>query len=50
MKYLGDVVVLEDENDLQKYLIKYNCNSFNDLSEILWYEFGVDVRYEEKQK
>ena len=50
MKYLGNSVVLEDENDLQKYLIKYNCNSFNELSAILWYEFGVDVRYEEKQK
>ena len=48
MKYMDDTVILESQQDLQKYLEKYNCKDFNELSTNLWYEFGIDVQYREK--
>jgi hypothetical protein len=49
MKYLDDVIVIETEDEFNRYLEKYNCKDFNELSAVLWYEFGIDIRYQEKR-
>ena len=43
-------LVIKNLEELNNYLNKYSCNSFNELSEALWYNYGVDVELDRKLK
>ena len=44
------ILVIKTMDELNKYLEKYNCTGFNELSEALWYTYGVDVELDKKLK
>lgn len=41
-------LVIKTIDELNKYLEKYNCKTFNELSELLWFNYGVDVELDKK--
>ena len=43
-------VIIKNTEDYENYLNKYNCKTFNELSETLWYTYGVDVELDKKLK
>ena len=43
-------VIIKNTEDYENYLKKYNCKTFNELSELLWFNYGVDVELDKKFK
>lgn len=43
-------LVIKNTEDYKNYLNKYNCKTFNELSELLWFNYGVDVELDKKLK
>lgn len=43
-------VIIKNLDELNSHLKKYNCKSFNELSELLWFNYGVDVELDKRLK
>lgn len=43
-------LVIRTMDELNKYLEKYNCKTFNELNELLWFNYGVDAELDKKLK
>ena len=43
-------VIIKNTEDYKNYLKKYNCKTFDELSELLWFNYGVDVELDKKFK
>lgn len=41
-------VLIRRLDELNNYLEKYHCKTFNELSETLWYTYGVNVELDKK--
>ena len=40
---MEDVLVIETEQELEKYMQKYECTSPEQLDEVLWFEYGITL-------
>ena len=43
-------VLIRRLDELNNYLEKYHCKTFNELNETLWYTYGVNVELDKKLK
>ena len=41
VKYIDDEVHIENVMDLENEMCKYNCNTKEELNNILWHDYGV---------
>ena len=44
MKYTGDTVVVETNDDIKELCEKYNCKNIDELDELLWYNYGITLK------
>lgn len=49
-KYIEDEVHIESPMDLEAELYKYNCKTEKELDELLWYDYGVALILDYKDK
>lgn len=49
-KYIEDEVHIESPMDLEAELCKYNCKTEKELDELLWYDYGVALILDYKDK
>lgn len=48
--YSDGNVLISNFDELNNYLKKYHCKTFNELSETLWYTYGVNAELDKKLK
>lgn len=48
--YSDGNVLISNLDELNNYLKKYHCKTFNELSETLWYTYGVNAELDKKLK
>ena len=48
--YSDGNVLISNFDELNNYLKKYHCKTFNELSETLWYTYGVNAELGKKLK
>ena len=41
---MDDILIINNKEQLERYLKKYNCKTEEELDEILWYEYGVTLK------
>ena len=44
MKYSGNTVVVETNDDIKELCKKYNCKNIDELDELLWYNYGITLK------
>lgn len=49
-KYIKDEVHIESPMDLEAELCRYNCKTEKELDELLWYDYGVALILDYKDK
>lgn len=43
MIYSDNLIIAKTEEDIRKLLLEYNCNSVDDLADLLWFTYGVTL-------
>jgi hypothetical protein len=41
---MDDILIINNKEQLDRYLKKYNCQTIEELDEVLWYEYGVTLK------
>ena len=41
---MDDILIINNKEQLERYLKKYNCKTEEELDEVLWYEYGVTLK------
>ena len=41
---MDDILIINNKEQLDRYLKKYNCQTVEELDEVLWYEYGVTLK------
>ena len=47
---MEDTLIITTEEQLQRYLKKYNCKDEQELDELLWFDYGVSLKVNIKPK
>ena len=40
---MDDTLIINSQEQLEKYLEKYNCKTIEELDEVLWYTYGISL-------
>lgn len=38
-----NTLIIDSPNDLEAEMYKYNCNTIEELEELLWYDYGATL-------
>lgn len=41
---MDNTLIINSKEQLDRYLKKYNCQTIEELDEVLWYEYGVSLK------
>lgn len=40
---MNDTLIINSQEQLKRYLEKYNCKTVEELDEVLWYTYGISL-------